>query len=302
MIRAAIAAAMAVWLPTASLAAPLRHPALMVYYESWSGQAADTALATLPRSLDIVALAFARPDLRYPGGLNLNGTGLQFSSTGPALRDAIAALHRRSPATRVVLAVGGSAYTNWQALDADALARLVRDLQLDGVDVDFEPPDPRCKADGGTITCASDASWRDIVTRMRASLPRPALLTIPGWSVGAYGEGPWHDAQPHSPWTGSMLDLLKSPASRLIDALSVMAYDAGPRFDPAQALAAYGAAWPGQMLLGASVADGAEWVTRTRAPGGVMLYGWFAQPPPGQPGAAALARMLCLAWRPPCRE
>lgn len=109
---------------------------------------------------------------------------------------------------------------------------------------------------------------------MRAALPRPALLTVPRWSVGAYGEGAWAQAEPRSPWTGSMLALLRSPAGAMIDLVSLMAYDTGPRLDPAKALAAYRAAWPGPVLMGASVADGAGWLQAS--PDGAMLYGWLS--------------------------
>lgn len=41
------------------------------------------------------------------------GTGLDFSSDGAVVRDAISSLKARQPNTRVLLAVGGATYTNF---------------------------------------------------------------------------------------------------------------------------------------------------------------------------------------------
>src|SRR5690606_20879920 len=130
----------------------------------------------------------------------------------------------------------------------------VRDIGADGVDIDFEPSNPDCRRGGDErIACRSDARWQEYVSRLRAVLPRPFLLTVPGWSVGAYGEGRFADARPPSPWTGSMLSLLRSDQAANLDLVSIMAYDAGPAFDPLEALAAYREHWKGPLALGVQV-------------------------------------------------
>jgi hypothetical protein len=46
------------------------------------------------------------------GSLSFTGTGLEFSSAGATVRDAVALLKARQPNTRVLLGVGGATYTN----------------------------------------------------------------------------------------------------------------------------------------------------------------------------------------------
>ena len=291
------------------------HP-VMVYHESWWERPAGTgralSLAAIPRTADLVALGFAKPDMRYAGGLVLDGTGLEYSAPGTAVQGAVAALRSRNPDVRVLLSVGGASYTGWDRLDTAAVARLVRDLGLDGVDVDYEPPQPQCRGSYGSgPACASDAMWQSAVRRLRAALPRPALLSVAGWSVGAYGQGRWTNAQPRSPWTGSMVALLRSPDAAAIDLVSIDAYGAGPAYDPADAFAAYRSLWSGPLLLGmegppatgggppATPADAAHWagVAGQDASGGVMIYSWLGRPadnrsPAGEPLALAACQTL----------
>lgn len=293
----------------------------MVYQESWyerpaTGGAA-TVLAVTPPWVDLVGLAFAKPDLVYPGALDLRQTGLAYGFPGSVLREAVALLKARQPATRVLLSVGGLGYDRWEALDAGMIARLVADLGLDGVDIDFEPATPDCAGGGATPRhCASDAVLIDVVTRLRAALPRPLVLMVTGWSVGAYGDGPFLLSPPASPWTGLMLGLLRSPVAAKLDLVSVMAYGAGPSYDPFEALRAYRAVWPGPLLLGVGVPSAdqalpptsvaaAEALARRAAAQprtGAMLYALYQRPagplseanPDGRALAAALCRGLAL--------
>jgi hypothetical protein len=65
-------------------------------------------------------MSFARPDCSYvKGSYALANTGLSFSSDGPTVRDAVAALKRAQPNTRVMLAVGGATYTNFAGAHAE---------------------------------------------------------------------------------------------------------------------------------------------------------------------------------------
>lgn len=265
-------------------------PLFMGYYESWNElpvEVADlTTLAQMPASLDILAIAFVRPDLAFDGS-SLAGTGLQGEFSVEMLASAIAAYKKRSPKTKVILSVGGSSYNmTWGALAAEPLARLVRAVGADGVDLDYEPKDPRCARSGRTIQCAADQDWIRSIKAVRAVLPRPYVLTAPVWSVGAYGVGAFASDLPPSRFTGSMLWLAGAPEARELDAISIMAYDSGPAFDPERALAAYHAIWPGPVLLGMSLppdsAQGAPYTVArmkrlaaeqaTQPKGGVMIY------------------------------
>jgi chitinase len=290
--------------------------AIVAYLDSWNEPPATSAigssLASLPSYITVVDLAFAKPDLLYTGNLDLLLTGLEYRYSGHILRDAIALLKLRVPATRVLLSVGGAAYTDWQALNEVAIARLVQDLHADGVDIDYEPRHPGCAMDADQhIRCAIGPVWRSVVMRLRTVLPRPALLTASVWSVGAYGEGVFADSAPTSRYTGMMLGSLRSPEASEIDMLSINAYDAGPRFNPMEAYRAYRAAWPGVLALGLEVrrrgGDGpfysaaavellAGQVARDGL-GAMMVYPLLAKPE-GQmgdrlPDGFGLARAMC---------
>ncbi|MFT0890937.1 glycosyl hydrolase family 18 protein [Pseudochelatococcus sp. G4_1912] len=271
--------------------ASAREKPFMAYHASWyelpAIEASQTTLSRLPGYMNIVALAFARPDMVYEGDLDISRTGLQYSFSGEILRDTIALLKKRHPDTRVIISVGGAGWQGWDRFNEHALARLVKDVGADGVDLDYEPSSPNClPMPNGRISCASDDTWIELVKRTRMQMPRPYLLTLPGWSVGAYGEGEFTDEGPKSPWTGSMLNLLRSDAAPYIDYVSIMAYDAGPDYDPSRAFAAYRTAWKGPLLAGIAVmpliSDGTlatpETINRKvaharhDANGGAMLY------------------------------
>jgi hypothetical protein len=305
----------------AAAAAPPPAPRILLYHESWAeppaARAADLGLARLPAEADTVALAFARPDAAYAGDLSgqLRGSGLEYSVPGWMLREAVGLLRQRNPGQRVLLSVGGATYTNWAGLNAPAIAALVRDLGLDGVDIDLESPRPGCARDAaGRLGCATDALWRDSIRRLRAALPRPMFISITGWSVGAYGTGRWQEARPTSPWTGAMTNLLRAPEAAMVDLLSIMAYDAGPEFDPAEAFAAYRALWPGPLLLGQALEPTpplptTELLRQTGRfaaiaaadpAGGMMLFGWRGSPPAAAAPATAALRLACRALRPRC--
>jgi chitinase len=302
----------AAWLCTA---ADLPPHVFVAYHDSWNEWPASmpqqTSLADLPGYLDLVLLAFAKPDLTYDGDLDIAGSGLEYHMQGRVLRDAISSLKKSHPNTRVLLSVGGAAYHRWNRLALPAIAAFVQDFGLDGVDIDFEPSDPRCQASAdGRIACATDAAWDRIVGQARTALPRPMLLTASVWSVGAFGEGKFRDARPRTRYTGFMLPLLHTSKAADLDLLSINAYDAGSQFDPMEAFRAYRAVWPGRLALGVEIRrEGgagpfqsigeAEALARQAAKdplGGMMLYPLLAMPEGGSGGAPTgsdLARALC---------
>jgi chitinase len=302
----------AAWICTA---ADLPPHVLVAYHDSWNEWPASrpeqTSLANLPNYIDLVLLAFAKPDLAYDGDLDIAGSGLEYPMPGRVLRDAIISLKKSHRNTRVLLSVGGAAYRRWNRLALPAIAAFVRDFGLDGVDIDFEPPDPGCQTGAdGRIACATDAAWDWIVGQTRTALPRPMLLTASVWSVGAFGEGKFRDARPRSRYTGFMLPLLHTARAADLDLLSIDAYDAGSQFDPMEAFRAYRAVWPGRLVLGVEIqrkggagpfqsVQGAEALARTVTQdplGGMMLYPMLAMPEGGAgdaPTGSDLARALC---------
>ena len=235
-------------------------PHFVGYFQSWSSTWATdgekTELANLPAYVNIIPLAFMRPDAEYvKSSLDYTATGLQFNyANGTVLKQAIAALHKKHPNTKILVAVGGAAYTNWAKFNAKAIADFVVDFGCDGVDIDFEPTYPGCSLDtDGLIHCAIDAELQSYISSMRALLPKPRLLTSSAWSIGAYGENQWTQSQPQGQYTGVMLPLLRSAAAKDLDMLNVMAYDAGNTYDPQEALAAYAHYFSGPINMGIEV-------------------------------------------------
>ena len=173
-LRALATLAMA-WLCAAAGLRTMFSPPTTTLEQMPSTTADRTSLARLPGYINVVMLAFAQPDAFYPGNLDLSGTGLEYRMPGPVLRDAVALLKRRNPATTVLLSVGGAAYAGWDRLALADIAALVRDLRLDGLDIDFEPRDPQCRpGPDDRIGCATDMAWEAILRRARVAAAAPA--------------------------------------------------------------------------------------------------------------------------------
>ncbi len=61
------------------------------------------------------------------------------------------------------------------------------------------------------VQCGSDRELTSVIRRLRAALPRPRYtLTAAMWSVGAYGQGVWRDAQPVASRTGMAVNPLRA--------------------------------------------------------------------------------------------
>jgi len=90
--------------------------------------------ADLPAGyVNVVIVSFAQPDCTYvKGSLSFDGTGLQFSSDGVVVKDAIAALKSAHNNTRVLLAVGGATYVNFAGMNTQCIKDIVDDFGLDG--------------------------------------------------------------------------------------------------------------------------------------------------------------------------
>ncbi|MEH2433027.1 MAG: glycoside hydrolase family 18 protein [Nostoc sp.] len=231
---------------------------LVAYFQSWSEKWSDDPkklqLANIAPYVNMVIVSFLKPDATYEGGNKLSGTGLDFSVDGVVVKDAIAYLKSKNPNTKVLVAVGGATYQNFAALNTKAIADVVKDFGFDGVDIDYEPfNNGQCSSTNGQVTCTTDDEYRRIVNEIRQALPRPYLVTVAAWSVGAYGEGQWTDAKPKAALTGLLLNLLRSPEAGYIDQLNVMSYDASPEYDPKVALTAYQNYFKGNIVMGVEV-------------------------------------------------
>ena len=213
-----------------------------------------------------ICLSFAQPNFMW-AGLTANqwtGTGLSFSSAPQDVVQAIRLLHNAGK--RVILSVGGATYSNWTTLAAEAgkamgaaptktaLAQILVDLKIDGLDVDYEIDG----ADAANITRYSQSTqaMREAVDAATAIDHRSRVLALAAWSTGAdYTAQIPNPANPNqiSYWGGSAgrerLMLATKVATgayagkqtgSLLDALNVMSYDAGcQHYDPVVAYDEY---------------------------------------------------------------
>jgi chitinase len=230
---------------------------IAAYYQTWSVEIGSTSpldetLVNLPAGLTEILLAFARPDIVYAGNLDLSNTGLEVPYPGSVLKASLTALKARLPGVKILISIGGEAYANWDKFDQEAIKRFVRDFELDGVDLDFEPAAPKCQNLTGRVSCATDSTLLEVVKSARGALPRPYVLWLTATNTGAYGEGRWRTRLPAgSPSYGAFVPLLRDRhSSAMLDTINIMAYDAGPSFRPLEAYAAYRSYFPGSILIG----------------------------------------------------
>ncbi|MEH1874159.1 MAG: glycoside hydrolase family 18 protein [Nostoc sp.] len=228
------------------------------YYQSWSEQWTSSPqqiqLANIAPYVNRVIVSFMKPDAIYTkGNYNFTGTGLEFAADGKVVKDAITLLKKHNPKTKVLVAVGGQTYTNFAQMNPQAIANIVKDFGFDGVDIDYEPTNVQCSSLNGKVFCTSDAEFRSVVREIRQVLPKHYLVTAAVWSIGAYGEGQWANAQPQGEKTGMTVNLLRSPESKMIDQLHIMSYDAGITYNPQEALAAYQNYFKGKVVMGVQV-------------------------------------------------
>jgi chitinase len=241
------------------------------------------------------------------------GTGLQFSSDGPTVRDAIRALKAAQPNTRVLVAVGGATYGNWGALNTQCVKDVVADFGFDGADVDWEPASASCTGAGtGAVSCPTDAQAVAAVTALRAALPKgQAILSTASFHVGLYGEGAYTASRPASAYTGINLAMARSPAGQALDLVNIMSYDAGnlasTGFDPQESFRSHRAyypnaaialgfevppeAWGGNVQTLADVTKNSQYA---RAQGGAGAMVWSLHKK-GTPSAQDIVTAACQA-------
>jgi len=225
-----------------------------------------------------ICLAFAQPNFSWTG-LTANtwsGTGLGFSSAPQDVVETIRILHQQGQ--RVLLSVGGATYNNWAGLCSeagkpagastapirDALARIMVDLRLDGLDVDYE-------VDGAgdanvTSYALSIQAMREAIDQADKVDGRHRELGLAAWSTGAdYTSAARDPANPNriSYWGGSAgrerLAFSKVVSSGayagqktgdLLDLVGVMAYDAGyQHYDPTVAYDQYRSLLPATTIV-----------------------------------------------------
>ena len=225
-----------------------------------------------------ICLAFAQPNFSWSGlaANTWSGTGLSFSSAPADVVQSIRILHQQG--RRILLSVGGATYGNWGGLSSeagkpagpatapirDALARIMVDLKLDGLDVDYEVDG----ADAANVSAyaLSIQAMREAIDQATKVDGRPRELGLAAWSTGAdYTAAVRDPANPNriSYWGGSAgrerLAFSKvvssgthagQKAGDLLDLVGVMAYDAGyQHYDPTVAYDQYRSLLPATTIV-----------------------------------------------------
>eukprot|EP01104_Vermistella_antarctica_P017953 TRINITY_DN6508_c0_g1_i3.p1 TRINITY_DN6508_c0_g1~~TRINITY_DN6508_c0_g1_i3.p1 ORF type:complete len:477 (+),score=85.26 TRINITY_DN6508_c0_g1_i3:128-1558(+) len=226
------------------------------YHPTWSeNQNAVTGselnLAQIATYVTHVPLAFIKPDCEYSGDWNLEDTGLNLwgpaRSNGKIVRDAVRIAQAKGQV--VLLSVGGATYQNWESISWECIKNLVEDLEVDGLDLDFEGGAQCSTNANGFPECNTDAAKIQLVTDARDHFPRPVIVSSVAASVGAYGWGKYLNAPPWSNSKGVEYQTLKAVGDKL-DFISIMAYDAGPTYKPTDAFDAYSSIYDGPITLG----------------------------------------------------
>ncbi len=255
------------------IASPAPIGKIVGYYETWlatSTWTPDTySLANIPAYVTSIPLAFARPDATYSSG-SFNGTGLDFTPAFSLVKSAVAIAQAKGQ--KITLSVGGATYQNFASLNVPALIALVKDLGLDGINLDFEPANGSCSnLNTAQLSCPSDTQLIAIISQLRAGLDtiRPNMtLSAAVWSIGAYGtvNYPTTKYGPVGSNSGLWINPLKQVGSKLTE-LYLMSYDAGTYtptgtvcpsgtaacYDPSAALLAYKSIFNGPIYQGIEV-------------------------------------------------
>ncbi|QRM34286.1 hypothetical protein JO965_34200 (plasmid) [Microvirga sp. VF16] len=248
-------------------AAQLGGRAFVGYHPSWNDRGAP--LGAIAGQYSHVMLSFARPDLMWSGleSGTWKGTGLEFSAPPDKVKEEVALL--KATGAKVILSVGGASYGGWSTLAAEAghdnqqiknaLTQIVRDLGLDGLDVDYE----RHAADAATVEEytrviqalreAVDAARPDGILALAASPTGSDYTAATGdegtgrrsGSGGSAGRErmTFRRTVPSGPHAGRTV-------GELVDLLNIMAYDSGSNFyDQAVAYEQYRAIMPARTVV-----------------------------------------------------
>jgi GH18 family chitinase len=208
------------------------------YFESWacpySNSAETLSLSKIPNTVNIVFLSFVVPSCKYVKGSNtFKGTGLNFTSNFQVVKKSIEILKARDCV--VMLSVGGaSSVFDTKTFKPQNVVNLALDLNVDGIDIDWEPSQGVLK----------DKEYGPIIDSFRKIYQ--GLLSTAAFSVGAYPK------VNGSPYGGMAIQGLLSNGQQL-DFINIMSYDAGNSYSPIDAFNAYRKIYSGPLLMGFEV-------------------------------------------------
>jgi chitinase len=210
------------------------------YFCSWSSKwtSKKEDLDIKDVDSDIIYISFVQPDCTYQKG-SFQGTGLSFNSDFQVVAGACELLKETKT---VMLSVGGGTYHGWSSLNVDAIIALADDLHCKGIDIDWEPQQGAAQAQ----------DMAPIIDAFRSKYT--GYLSFATAHVGAYGYGEFKNSLPASLYTGANYPGLLKSGDKL-DWINVMAYDAGPTFDPQECFDSYKAIFSKKIYMGIEIGD-----------------------------------------------
>jgi hypothetical protein len=138
-----------------------------------------------------------------------------------------------------MLSVGGGSYWSDPSVvyKPQNCIALMKDLGCDGIDLDWEAGEKH------------DYQLSDAIAKTKSILPPKTFLSFAGTSTGAYGKTGNGDN-----YQGMNIHALVNQGNK-VDWVCIMAYDAGPTYDPIGALECYRIYYKGPLLLGFEIGD-----------------------------------------------
>jgi hypothetical protein len=203
------------------------------YLESWFvpfGVSTNNDISNLDKNINTVYLAFAKPDLQYVKGENsFSRTGLNFSMSFSTVLESIRILKKRK--VRVLLAVGGGSYWSTPTpFNHLGCIDLMNDLECDGIDIDWE------------VGITDDRAPLNAISTLYP-LMKGKLIHFTCFSTGAF------EKSLNDKYRGMNVRAINE-CKEYIDAVNVMAYDAGKDFDSIAAFKAYRKIYDGSLNIG----------------------------------------------------
>jgi hypothetical protein len=209
--------------------------AIGIYFESWAcpweAKAEDLDLAKIDQKINLVNIAFVKPDCTYKkGSMRWDGTGLDFSMDFFVVKDAIAILKKRGVC--VMLAVGGGAYwSTSKYCNYQGCVDLMSDLGCSGIDIDWE------------VGIKDAQSLVDVIPLFKKIIGS-GYISFCGFSTGA------NPATPNdTTYSGMNLPAIKAHADK-VDWINCMEYDAGKGFDVRGSYMNYRSVYKGPLNFG----------------------------------------------------
>ena len=215
---------------------------IAVYFESWAApwtnDPAKFNLSQISKPISIVNLSFVHPTCTYMAGQkNWEGTGLNFSQDFWVVSAAIQIL--KTKGIKVMLSVGGGSY--WSdpnvVFKPENCVALMKDLGCDGIDLDWE------------VGQKYDYQLTDAIKNVNKFMPLNTFLSFAGTSTGAFGKTGNEDN-----YQGMNIHAMVNQGGN-VNWINIMAYDAGPTYDPIGALECYRIYFKGPLLLGFEIGD-----------------------------------------------